>query len=298
MRGTTGAGDPSSGSMLGSGDARSDRPRTPSHPRSPTASATSTPPPRPSGNPSRPARKPPRVALAEPNHPFGDFGRAKVPEQPALVAFEHATVWTSGPRGKLEDATVLVEKGKIRAVGKDVEVPSGAQKIDARGMHLTPGLIDCHSHTGIDGGVNEGTQANTAEVRIGDCVDPDDINWYRQLAGGLTACNQLHGSANPIGGQNSVDDKGQLVPGDLGAQTTQALHNLKLCLEAAGAGIDNLVKVTIYVAGDLDLMPGFQAWQKFAGQPTNPPIVTVLKVLALGRPGLLVEIEATAVLPG
>ena len=101
-----------------------------------------------------------------------------------------------------------------------------------------------------------------------------------------------------VGGQNSVDDKGQLVPSDLGAQTTQALHNLKLCLEAAGAGIDNLVKVTIYVAGDLDLMPGFQAWQKFAGQPTNPPIVTVLKVLALGRPGLLVEIEATAVLPG
>ena len=101
-----------------------------------------------------------------------------------------------------------------------------------------------------------------------------------------------------VGGQNSVDDKGQLVPGDLGAQTTQALHNLKLCLEAAGAGIDNLVKVTIYVAGDLDIMPGYQAWQKFAGQPTNPPIVTVLKVLALGRPGLLVEIEATAVLPG
>jgi enamine deaminase RidA (YjgF/YER057c/UK114 family) len=101
-----------------------------------------------------------------------------------------------------------------------------------------------------------------------------------------------------IGGQNSVDDKGQLVPGDLGAQTTQALHNLKLCLEAAGAGIDNLVKVTIYIAGDLDIMPGFQSWVKFAGQPTNPPIVTVIKVLALGRPGVLVEIEATAVLPG
>ena len=101
-----------------------------------------------------------------------------------------------------------------------------------------------------------------------------------------------------IGGQNSVDDKGQLVPGDLGVQTTQALHNLKLCLEAAGAGIDNLVKVTIYIAGDLDIMPGFQSWVKFAGQPTNPPIVTVIKVLALGRPGVLVEIEATAVLPG
>ena len=101
-----------------------------------------------------------------------------------------------------------------------------------------------------------------------------------------------------IGGQNSVDDKGELVPGDLGAQTTQALNNLKLCLDAAGAEIDDLVKVTIFIAGDLDIVPGFQSWQKFAGQPTNLPIVTVLKVLALGRPGVVVEIEATAVLPG
>jgi enamine deaminase RidA (YjgF/YER057c/UK114 family) len=100
-----------------------------------------------------------------------------------------------------------------------------------------------------------------------------------------------------VGGQNSVDEKGEVVPGDLGAQTTRALHNLKLCLEAAGAGIEDLVKVSIYIAGDIDIMPGFQAWQKFAGQPTNPPLVTAIKVLALNRPGLLVEIEATAVLP-
>src|SRR5688500_7554410 len=101
-----------------------------------------------------------------------------------------------------------------------------------------------------------------------------------------------------IGGQNSVDKDGNLVDGDLGAQTTQALNNLKLCLDAAGAGVDDLVKVTICIAGDLDIMSGFQAWQKFAGQPTNPPIVTVLKVLALGRPGVLVEIEGVAVLQG
>jgi enamine deaminase RidA (YjgF/YER057c/UK114 family) len=101
-----------------------------------------------------------------------------------------------------------------------------------------------------------------------------------------------------IGGQNSVDEAGRLVDGDLGAQTTKALENLRLCLDAAGAGLDDLVKVTIYIAGDLDIRPGFEAWVKFAGQPTNPPIVTVLKVLALGRPGDLVEIEATAELPG
>jgi enamine deaminase RidA (YjgF/YER057c/UK114 family) len=101
-----------------------------------------------------------------------------------------------------------------------------------------------------------------------------------------------------IGGQNSVNEKGEPVPGDLGAQTTQALHNLKLCLDAAGAGIEDLVKVAIYIAGDIDIRPGFEAWMKFAGQPTNPPLVTAVKVLALNRPGLLVEIEATAVLPG
>ena len=101
-----------------------------------------------------------------------------------------------------------------------------------------------------------------------------------------------------IGGQNSVDEHGRVVDGDLGAQTSKALDNLKLCLDAAGAGIDDLVKVTIYIAGDLDIMPGFQSWQKFAGQPKNPPIVTAVKVLALNRPGLLVEIEAMAVLPG
>jgi enamine deaminase RidA (YjgF/YER057c/UK114 family) len=95
-----------------------------------------------------------------------------------------------------------------------------------------------------------------------------------------------------------VNEKGELVPGDLAAQTTQALKNLKLCLDAAGAEISNLIKVTIYIAGDIDIRPGFESWMKFAGQPTNPPLVTGVKVLALNRPGLLVEIEATAVLPG
>ncbi len=102
-----------------------------------------------------------------------------------------------------------------------------------------------------------------------------------------------------IGGQNGVDDKGNIVAiGDLGGQTAQALENLRLCLEAAGAGLDHLIKLTIYIAGDLDIMPGFSAWMKFAGQQTNPPVVTVLKILALRRPGVLVEIEGMAVLPG
>jgi len=102
-----------------------------------------------------------------------------------------------------------------------------------------------------------------------------------------------------IGGQNGVDEQGQVVsPGDLGAQSKRALENLRLCLEAAGADIADLVKLTIFIAGDRDIRPGFEAWMNFAGQPTNPPAISVIKVLALGRPDVLVEIEGLAVLPG
>jgi N-acetylglucosamine-6-phosphate deacetylase len=145
------------------------------------------------------AQPPDRIEI-----PLGAYGRPTTPPAQTVLV-RNATIWTCGPAGTLEQASMLVEDGKIVAVGRDLDVPPGAVTvIDARGKHVTPGLIDCHSHTGIDGGVNEWTQANTAEVRIGDCIDPDDVNWYRQLAGGLTAANQLHGSANPIGGQNSV----------------------------------------------------------------------------------------------
>jgi N-acetylglucosamine-6-phosphate deacetylase len=138
------------------------------------------------------------------NYPLGDFGRAELPEQPKLVALKNATLWTCGKDGKLEEGTLLIGEGKIIAVGKDVKIPGGAKIIDAKGRHISPGIIDCHSHMATDGGVNEGMQAITAEVRIGDFIDADDITIYRQLGGGVTAANVLHGSANPIGGQNQV----------------------------------------------------------------------------------------------
>jgi imidazolonepropionase-like amidohydrolase len=145
-----------------------------------------------------------KAALFPVNFPLGDYGVAKAPEQADVVAFVGATVWTSAEAGILEDAVVLVEKGKIKAVGKNVKVPAGAAVVNAKGMHLSPGIIDCHSHIATDGGINEATQSITAEVRIGDFIDPHDINLYRQLAGGVTAANILHGSANTIGGQNQV----------------------------------------------------------------------------------------------
>jgi N-acetylglucosamine-6-phosphate deacetylase len=102
------------------------------------------------------------------------------------------------------EGSILLSSGSIAAIGSEIEVPASARRIDAKGKHVTPGIIDCHSHMATDGGVNEGSQAITAEVRIGDFVDATDISIYRQLAGGVTTANILHGSANPIGGQNQV----------------------------------------------------------------------------------------------
>jgi N-acetylglucosamine-6-phosphate deacetylase len=135
--------------------------------------------------------------------PLGEYGLTARPLG-GTVLFRNATIWTQGPAGTLGKGDILVRDGKIAAVGAGIDAPEGSAVLDLSGMHVTPGLIDCHSHTGISGGVNEGTQSNTAEVWIGDVIDPTDIEWYRQLAGGLTAVNQLHGSANPIGGRNSV----------------------------------------------------------------------------------------------
>jgi len=124
--------------------------------------------------------------------------------QSGPLVIQNATVFTLGPEGTLANASILVRNGKIAAVGTNVRAPNGAAVIDATGMYVTPGIIDCHSHLAIDGGVNEGSIAVSAMVRIEDVLDPDDINLYRDLAGGVTTANLLHGSANPIGGHNAI----------------------------------------------------------------------------------------------
>jgi imidazolonepropionase-like amidohydrolase len=129
-------------------------------------------------------------------------------QQPAAAAkasptlIKNATVLTV-TKGKLENTDLLLQNGKIAQIGKNLPVPAGAQVIDATGKYVMPGIIDPHSHTMIDA-VNEGSLSVTSMVRVRDVLDPTDVNIYRQLAGGVTTINVLHGSANTIGGQNAV----------------------------------------------------------------------------------------------
>ncbi len=143
-------------------------------------------------------------AICDVNYPLGAFGITQAPAQPEWLLIKGGTVWTGDAQGTLENTDVLVQRGIIKEIGKDLKAPEGATIIDAKGKHVSPGIIDCHSHMATDGGVNESGQAITAEVRIGDFIDANDMNIYYQLAGGVTTANVLHGSANPIGGQNQV----------------------------------------------------------------------------------------------
>jgi imidazolonepropionase-like amidohydrolase len=148
----------------------------------------------------KPEVMPPALSGAYPAGPYGILQLAR----PAVLLVKNATLWTSAAAGKLERADLLVRDGKIAAIGANLAAPANATVIDANGKHVSPGIIDAHSHTGIMRGINEGTSSITAEVRIGDVIDATNMNIYRELAGGVTTANVLHGSANTIGGQNQV----------------------------------------------------------------------------------------------
>ncbi|WP_238160918.1 amidohydrolase family protein [Flavobacterium cupreum] len=146
------------------------------------------------------AEKPnPILPTTYPNVAFGDS--KKLTAQTLL--FKNATVWTNEKEGILTETDVLIKNGKIAAVGKNLSDPS-AVVIDAKGKHITSGIIDEHSHIAISRGVNESGHNSTAEVTIQDVVNSEDINIYRDLAGGVTISQLLHGSANPIGGRSAI----------------------------------------------------------------------------------------------
>src|SRR6185369_4475570 len=118
------------------------------------------------------------------------------------VLIKNATVMTA-IKGTLENTDILIRDGKIARIGKNLNASAGAQTIDATGKYVTPGIIDCHSHLMLDA-INEGSLSVTSMTRVRDVLNPTDIGIYRALAGGTTAANLLHGSANSIGGQNAV----------------------------------------------------------------------------------------------
>ncbi len=130
------------------------------------------------------------------------YGNSTLPKQQNTL-FKNATVWTGEADGILERTDVLVANGKISKVGKDLNA-SGAVIIDATGKHLTAGIIDEHTHIGMTGGGNESGQNSSAEVTVEDIIDFEDIGIYRNLAGGVTAMQILHGSSNPIGGRSAI----------------------------------------------------------------------------------------------
>lgn len=159
------------------------------------------PPPEPAPDPTRDLRKE-RVA----REPGSEHARPLLsPFRPPAVLVLNATIWTAGPQGTLTNAMLIARDGRIVDIRPtNLEIPADAAVIDGTGLHVTPGLIDAHSHSMILGMVNEGTLPSTAMVRIADVIHSESPNIHLQLAGGLTVANLLHGSANPIGGQNAV----------------------------------------------------------------------------------------------
>jgi len=130
------------------------------------------------------------------------YGNIYLPRQKDVL-FKNATVWTNETDGILKNTDVLVINGKISLIGKDIRNINNVEVIDGSEKHLTSGIIDEHSHIGASS-INEGGHNSSAEVSIQDVINPDDVNIFRNLAGGVTTIQILHGSANPIGGQSAI----------------------------------------------------------------------------------------------
>ncbi|MDN3620628.1 amidohydrolase family protein [Polaribacter undariae] len=138
------------------------------------------------------------VPVSYPNIGFGNYTQPKT----ETILVKNVTVWTSEDEGILENTDVLLKNGKIAKIGVNLSA-SGATVVDGTGKHLTAGIIDEHSHIAASS-INEGAQNSSAEVTIEDVIDPNDINIYRNLSGGTTTSQILHGSANPIGGRSAI----------------------------------------------------------------------------------------------
>ncbi len=131
------------------------------------------------------------------------FAQLKIEGKGPDLVIKNATIMTV-TNGTIDGGSIWIHNGKIKGVGKQIKTPRDVRIIDATGYYVIPGIIDSHSHMGIEGGINEATGQVTPEVSIQDVIRHDDISFQRALAGGVTAINTLHGSANVIGGRNAV----------------------------------------------------------------------------------------------
>lgn len=166
----------------------------------------------------KPADKKEKINFGKVYYPFSAYGEAlpddgvakktirKFKNRYDAILIKDATIWTNLGDTILTDYDVYIIEGKIVRIAPNIDAPklAFAKTINAKGMHLTPGIIDEHSHIALTAGVNEWAQASSAEVRMGDVINPEDINIYRQLSGGVTTAQLLHGSANPVGGQSQI----------------------------------------------------------------------------------------------
>ena len=134
--------------------------------------------------------------------PFNGYGQKTIPKSETIL-IKNTTVWTNEKSGVLKDTDVLIKNGKIAAIGKGLKDPT-ARVVNGLGKHVTAGIIDEHSHVAASGGINECSQSVTSEVRITDVIDPEDVDMYRQLSGGVTSSHILHGSCNTVGGQTQL----------------------------------------------------------------------------------------------
>lgn len=142
------------------------------------------------------------ISIGKTMYPFTAYGYTEAPKQQDML-ITNATVWTNEKEGVLKNYDVLIANGKIVKIGRSISAKN-ALVIDGTDKHVTAGIIDEHSHIAVTSGVNEGTQSSSAEVRIGDVINCDDVNIYRQLSGGVTSAHILHGSANAVGGQTQL----------------------------------------------------------------------------------------------
>jgi len=142
-----------------------------------------------------------RPKLVDLNYPNMPYGFKKIPQQETIL-FKNVTVWTNETNGILSNTDVLIKNGKIAKIGTKLNA-NGAKVINGTGKHLTAGIVDEHAHIATSA-VNESGHNSSAEVSIGDVVNSNDINIYRNLAGGVTTIQILHGSANPIGGRSAL----------------------------------------------------------------------------------------------